>query len=81
MNNESILVVDDESAQLETLAGYLRKKKFHVFEAGNGEKGLTIVRNHLIDVVLTDMRMSEMTGIELLQEVKNMAVWMTPLLL
>jgi len=72
MNNVSILVVDDESAQLETLAGYLRKKKFHVFEAENGEKGLAVVRDHPIDVVLTDMRMSEMTGIELLQEVKKL---------
>lgn len=72
MNQESILVVEDEPAQLETLVGYLRKKNFHVFEAESGERGLAVIQEHLIDVVLTDMRMSGMDGIELLQEVKKL---------
>ena len=72
MSDESILVVDDESAQLETLSGYLRKKKFNVYKADNGLEGVSIARNHSIDMVLTDMRMPEMTGIELLKAVKNL---------
>ena len=70
MNQESLLVVDDEKAQLETLAGYLKKKGYTVLQAESGAQALSIAQQEYIDLVLTDMRMPEVNGLELLQRLK-----------
>ncbi len=66
-----ILVVDDEPAQRRLLAGFLRDLEAEVLEAGNGREALDLVRRTLPDVVLTDVRMPEMGGGELLRAVKR----------
>ena len=70
MKDATLLVVDDEAAQLGTLAGYLKKQGFRVRQAGSGEAGLEIIREEAVDLVLTDMRMPGMTGIQLLKSAK-----------
>jgi two-component system NtrC family response regulator len=66
----TILVVDDEPNYLIILAEILRDEGFEVFTAGNGEKALDIVRTTDLDLVLTDMQMPVMGGMELLRQVK-----------
>ena len=66
----TILVVDDEPNYLIILAEILRDEGFEVFTAGNGEKALDIVRTADLDLVLTDMQMPVMGGMELLRQVK-----------
>ncbi len=66
-----ILVVDDEPAQRGLLAGFLRDLDAEVLEAGSGREALDLVRRTLPDVVLTDVRMPEMNGGELLRAVKR----------
>ncbi len=66
----SILVVDDEPNYLIILAELLRDEHFEVFTAENGKKALEIVRTSDLDLVLTDMQMPVMSGMELLKEVK-----------
>jgi len=66
-----ILVVDDEPAQRGVLAGFLRDLEAEVLEAGNGREALDLVRRTLPDVVLTDVRMPEMGGGDLLRAVKG----------
>jgi len=68
----SILVVDDEAAQRETLAGYLRKKGFTVHTAADAHRALERVRGTVVDAVLTDMRMPGQSGLDLLKEVKRL---------
>jgi len=72
MNDQTILVVDDEEAQRETLSGYLKKKNYRIFQADNGEKGVSIIEKHQVDMVLTDMRMPGISGIELLKKIKSL---------
>ena len=67
----TILVVDDEPNYLIILAEILRDEGFEVFTAGNGEKALDIVRTADLDLVLTDMQMPVMGGMELLRQVKT----------
>jgi two-component system NtrC family response regulator len=67
----SILIVDDEEAQRGILAGYLKKQRFTVIEASSGKQACEILRNESVDVVLTDFRMPEMTGLELLQKLRT----------
>lgn len=67
----TILVVDDESSQRMVLSGFLKEKGFNTFEAASGAEALEIIRNHFVDIVISDYKMPEMTGIELLKEAKQ----------
>jgi two-component system NtrC family response regulator len=69
--NAVILVVDDEPAQLEALSGYLKKQGHDILKAENGKKGLEHVRARPVELVLTDMRMPEMGGLDFLREIRK----------
>lgn len=66
---DTILIVDDEDIIRESLSFVLKKEGFEVLEAPNGKVALEIVRKEAIDLVLTDLEMPEMKGIELLEQV------------
>ena len=66
-----ILVVDDEPAQVDALAGFLKKLGYGVRKADSAEKALEIVRSEPVDLVLTDMRMPGMDGVSLVREIKR----------
>jgi DNA-binding NtrC family response regulator len=65
-----ILIVDDEPEMLHSLRNLLRHD-YQVFTASSGPEGLKILETELIQLVMTDQRMPEMTGVELLKHVKN----------
>ena len=60
--NRTILIIDDEKPQRESLGGYFRKKGFEVCLAASGKEGVETVHGKTIDLVLTDYRMPDMTG-------------------
>ncbi len=64
-----ILVVDDDTAQREMLAGFLRDLGGEVLEARDGTLALEETRRHNPDVVITDLRMPGMDGHRLLEEI------------
>ena len=64
-----ILVVDDELAQRELVSGFLKKQGFEVAVAGSGEKALELFRQESFDLVLTDQKMPNMSGLDLLQAI------------
>jgi CheY-like chemotaxis protein len=66
-----VLVVDDEEALRKFIAFDLRRKGFNVLEAANGRDALSLVLEHKIDVVVSDVRMPGGDGIELLDNIKN----------
>ncbi|MCX6136325.1 MAG: sigma-54 dependent transcriptional regulator [Ignavibacteriales bacterium] len=66
----SILVVDDETSQREVLSGYLRKKKHVVFSASSVPNALKTFTQHSIDLILTDLKMPDLSGIDLLTKVR-----------
>jgi two-component system probable response regulator PhcQ len=61
-----VLFVDDERLVLEGLRDGLRKFRFHVESAESAERGLEILANTEIDVVISDERMPQMSGSEFL---------------
>ncbi|AFH47974.1 Response regulator [Ignavibacterium album JCM 16511] len=72
MNKEySILIIDDEAAQREILKGFLDKKGFRTFTASSGSEGLAFIDKEQIDIVLSDHKMPDKTGIEVLEDVKK----------
>lgn len=69
--NISILIIDDEKPQREGLGGYFRKKGYSVYLAESGSKGLEIIRENQIDIVLTDYKMPDLSGIDTLTGIKK----------
>lgn len=65
-----ILVVDDELAIRQVLAGMLRKAGYAVEQADGGEAALEIILKGYVDVVICDIRMPGMDGIELVKRVR-----------
>jgi adenylate cyclase len=65
----NILCVDDESSVLSSLKRLLRKATYQVFTANGGSTALDLMRTHNIDLIISDMRMPEMSGAELLTQV------------
>lgn len=68
MSRKSILVVDDERAQREILEMILSGEGYDVTTASSGEAALKFVADRHFDLVLTDLKMTGMSGIELLQQ-------------
>jgi two-component system response regulator HydG len=76
----SILVVDDESGILDTLRILLRNEGFEVTTAQGGKAGLEAIRGGSHDIVLTDVRMPQVSGIDILTAAREQDP-MTPVLL
>lgn len=65
-----LLIEDDESARQVALFN-LKKGGFRTYEAANGEDGLAVFDPEVHDVVITDIRMPGISGMEVLQEIKR----------
>jgi len=68
---ERILVVDDESAVCEMLKKFLTKKNYEVYTALNGEDALSVVKEERPHIVLLDIKMPKMDGIECLRQIRE----------
>ena len=66
---ERILVVDDEQIIRESLSFVLKKEGYQVEEAANGKEALAKQENRPFDIVISDIEMPEMRGMELLEHV------------
>lgn len=73
MSIEKVLIVDDESIVRSFLSEVLRRKNIDVTAVENGSKALAAMKNTTFDMVITDMKMPDITGIELLCKVKEMS--------
>jgi len=71
MKDKQILVVDDEPKMRRVLEIMLQKMGHKVFSAGNGLEALAVFAANAIDLVITDLRMPEMDGIELLASLRK----------
>lgn len=63
-----ILIVDDEKSIRNTLREILEYEKYTVEEAEDGEKGLQLIKDNEYDVVLCDIKMPKLDGIEVLEQ-------------
>jgi CheY-like chemotaxis protein len=67
----SLLITDDDPAFRETLREVLRPQGYRTLLAGDGEEALLIVRSQEVHLVLLDMQMPKLTGLETLHRVKQ----------
>lgn len=68
---EKILIVDDEKLVRDFLGETLRRKNFDVILAENGQKAFAALKDNLFDLVITDMKMPDYTGMDILKKVKE----------
>ena len=66
-----VLVVDDEADFLTTLVNRLRKRNLEVSGVASGEKALGLLDNEPFDVVILDVKMPGMDGVDVLREMKR----------
>jgi YesN/AraC family two-component response regulator len=66
-----ILVVDDEPGVLEALYEFLTLKEYEVIKASNGKEALAKVKKERPHLVLLDIKMPEMSGMEVLKKIKE----------
>jgi len=64
-----ILIIDDEASLRQTLARILQRAGFEVTTAANGKEGLALVQEHPFDLIYLDIRMPDMSGLELLKTI------------
>jgi len=69
-SKHSILLVDDEPEILFSLRGLLRRE-FDLHTATSGAEALEVLHRHPVHVIMSDQRMPEMTGVELLRRVRG----------
>jgi len=67
----SLLITDDDRAFRETLQGVFEPQGFRTLLASDGEEALSIVRNEEVHLLLLDMHMPKLTGLETLRRVKR----------
>jgi two-component system response regulator PilR (NtrC family) len=70
---EAILIVDDEEIIRESLSFVLKKEGYSVQEAENGKIALEYIKDRSFDLIITDIEMPEMKGIELLEHVTQIS--------
>jgi two-component system nitrogen regulation response regulator NtrX len=68
----NILIVDDEKAIRKTLSEILSYEGYKIDEAGDGEEGIRKFRDKEYDVILCDIKMPKMDGIEFLEKAKEL---------
>jgi two-component system response regulator PilR (NtrC family) len=67
---KKVLIVDDDE-DIRSLLCQVLKKNFQVFEAAGGNEAWQMLQNQNFDAVITDMRMPEGTGDELLKKIRQ----------
>ncbi len=71
MNDIRVLLVDDETQYMETLMKRLKKRRIDIRGVDRGEKALETLSRHEVDVVVLDVKMPGMDGIEVLKRIKS----------
>jgi DNA-binding NtrC family response regulator len=69
-----ILVIDDDESTRESLTSYLSELGYDVSEADNGLKALEMIKSNFPDLVISDIKMSGLTGIELAYVIKGLKI-------
>lgn len=78
---KTVLLVEDEVMFRRSVASYLKDSGYRVVEAGNGREGLEVFAIERPDVVITDLRMPEMDGLEMMARLKKLSGGNVPVLI
>jgi DNA-binding response OmpR family regulator len=75
MAAHKILLVEDSEPLRKVLAEKLRDEKFEVIEASGGEEGLKSAQDEKPDMIITDVVMFPMDGLEMVKAIRGLGAW------
>ncbi len=75
MESITVLIVEDEKIHRELLKGILEEKRYEVLSVTSAEKAVSVLKQRSIDVVVTDVKLPSMSGIDLLKKIKEEWPW------
>ena len=67
----SVLIVDDDDVIQETLSDVLKKRGYEIFLASSGKETLEMIKKNIIDLILLDIRLPDIDGLEVLKKIKE----------
>jgi sigma-B regulation protein RsbU (phosphoserine phosphatase) len=70
----TLLIIDDDDVVRASLAAYLEDSGFHVLQASNGLQGLDVFQSKSPDLVICDLRMPQVDGLELIRRINALQV-------
>lgn len=70
MDKSRIIVIDDDPGLRKTLADILRVKGYDILAAGSGAEGLALLAEHSVSLVLVDLGLPDIPGLEVLNTIK-----------
>ena len=70
IGGERILIVEDDDLMRELMTKILAGENYHIVQAPSGEEALQLIQEQTIDLVLTDLRLTGMNGLQLLTEIR-----------
>lgn len=68
---EKILIIDDDESTRESLSIFLQELNYETYTAENGRKGVELAQKIFPDLVITDIKMPDIDGLKVLEEVKS----------
>ena len=71
MNHPKILIVDDKQVNIQILARYLSRRDFEIKTAESGDEALEVIKDFIPEVILMDICMPGMDGIDTVREIKK----------
>ena len=71
MPKHEILIVEDDDIQRKQLARALKRPEYGILSAGSGEEALKLLAGRRFDLVISDLKMPGISGLELIERIKN----------
>ena len=71
MNPQKILIIEDDAALRETICDILEAANYEVKDTNNGKEGLAWHKEQLFDLIITDILMPDIDGLEIIMEIRE----------
>jgi len=65
----NVVLIDDNESTIDLITSFLPKENYSVFWTNNGKAGIEYIKNNPVDVVITDIIMPEISGLEVIFEI------------
>ena len=69
----TLVIVDDEAGIVEEVKSFFQEEGYQVYTADSGEQGIKVIRRRKPDIVLIDMKLPDISGIEVLKATKEIS--------